>query len=64
MPKNGWSHLVVTITPPGTFLATDGGTFADEQEMLRELGATGWELILIREAAGGALVYYFKRPRT
>jgi hypothetical protein len=63
MPKNGWSHLTVAFTPPASYLGDDGGTFQDEPEMLRELGATGWELIWIREA-GEKLIYYFKRPRT
>jgi hypothetical protein len=70
--KNGWSHLVVTLPPrqeldeaqrARPFAATDGSSFPSEMEMLGELGATGWELVQVRESAG-SLVYYFKRPRS
>lgn len=70
--RNGWSHLVVTLDPARVagdelararpFTATDGSSFPSEQEMLGELGATGWELVCVREARG-AVIYYFKRPR-
>ena len=70
--KNGWSHLVVTLPARSEltdearrarpYASSDGSTFPSEPEMLGELGATGWELVQVRESAG-ALVYYFKRPR-
>jgi hypothetical protein len=70
--RNGWSHLVVTLEPARLkgdelararpFAATDGSTFPSEREMLGELGATGWELVCVRDSAG-AVIYYFKRPR-
>lgn len=79
MAGYGWSYLVVTVIEPAEpapgaaamspaavaprFHASDQSTFDSEEEMLRELGATGWELVAIREA-GGRVVFYFKRPRS
>ncbi len=72
MARIGWSHLVVirhaekklanspSLRP---FATADGGYFENEQGMLEELGAAGWELLFIREA-GDDLHYYFKRPRS
>ena len=75
----GWTYLVVTRTPlpdsdgqthRALFAAVDMGAFASEPEMLSELGATGWELIAIRDApstmpgSASLSLYYFKRPRT
>lgn len=75
----GWSYLVVTATPlpddggqthRARYSAIDMGDFEDERTMLRELGATGWELVTIREAPTAnpadppILYYYFKRTRT
>jgi len=64
MAGYGWSYLVVTQAGAGGELrASDGGSFATEAEMLRELGVTGWELVAVRET-GGTVVYYFKRSRS
>ena len=64
MAGTGWSYLVVTQTGAGGELrAGDGGSFATEAEMFRELGVTGWELVAVRET-GGTVVYYFKRSRS
>ena len=64
MAGYGWSYLVVTQAGgAGELRASDGGSFASEAEMFRELGVTGWELVAIREAAG-AVMYYFKRSRS
>ena len=43
--------------------ASDDSAFASEEEMFRELGVTGWELVALR-ASQRRLIYYFKRPRT
>lgn len=64
MAGYGWSYLVVTQAgATGELRASDGGSFTTEAEMLRELGVTGWELVVIREAAG-TVIYYFKRSRS
>ena len=64
MAGYGWSYLIVTQTGAGGELrASDGGSFAAEAEMFRELGVTGWEPVAIREAAG-TIVYYFKLSRS
>jgi hypothetical protein len=63
MGRYGWSYLQVTLHEAGHWLASDGGSFADERSMLDELGATGWELVAVRERPSG-VVFYFKRPRT
>ena len=64
MAGYGWSYLVVTqVVPGGDFQSSDAGTFATEDEMFRELGVTGWELVSIRET-GGKVIYYFKRGRS
>ncbi len=68
----GWSYLIVSREKvdgaPPTFRGDDGGLFDDEPQMLRELGATGWELITIRDQplpdALAQVRYYFKRTRT
>jgi len=59
----GWSYLtVVHGRESATWQSSDASAFASEEEMFRELGVTGWELVTIREAAG-SLHYYFKRSR-
>jgi hypothetical protein len=59
----GWSYLIVVHEAGGeTWQASDDCTFKTEVEMLRELGATGWELVSLREA-NDRVIYYFKRPR-
>ena len=64
MAGYGWSYLVVTQTgAAGELRTSDGGAFASEAEMFRELGVTGWELVAIREAMG-TVIYYFKRNRS
>jgi len=55
--------VVTQVGAAGELRASDGGSFATETEMLRELGVTGWELVAIRDAAG-TVVYYFKRSRS
>jgi hypothetical protein len=65
MAGYGWSYLTVTHAPNGVAAAwrtSDGGSFASEAEMFRELGVTGWELVSIRES-GANVIYYFKRSR-
>jgi hypothetical protein len=63
MAGYGWSYVTVTHAPASAVWRTsDGGTFASELEMFRELGVTGWELIAIRESSGN-VIYYFKRSR-
>jgi hypothetical protein len=72
MPPGGASgslELPAPVAAPSSaptgaprWLASDESTFSSEQEMFRELGVTGWELVAIREARG-RIVYYFKRPR-
>jgi hypothetical protein len=43
--------------------ASDDSAFTSEEEMLRELGVTGWELVSMRESKG-RVIYYFKRSRS
>jgi hypothetical protein len=63
MAGYGWSYLTVTHVLDGTvWRTTDAGTFDTEDEMFRELGLTGWELVGLREHRGN-VIYYFKRPR-
>lgn len=74
MAQTGWSYLVthlVTLDRTSAegrpqsvnlFATDDGGLFEDEQSMLNELGATGWELFLVREHESGPR-HYFRRPR-
>jgi hypothetical protein len=57
------SAATAPVVPASRFQASDGSTFEDEQEMLRELGVTGWELVAIRQA-GSNVLFYFKRPRS
>lgn len=64
MASYGWAYLTVThARDSATWQTGDGSAFSSEDEMFRELGVTGWELVTLREAAG-SLVYYFKRSRT
>ncbi|HMI84026.1 MAG TPA: hypothetical protein VK550_08015 [Polyangiaceae bacterium] len=63
MAGYGWSYLTVTHELGGDgWTGSDECTFLSEEEMLRELGATGWELLCLREVES-RLTYYFKRPR-
>jgi hypothetical protein len=62
MARYGWSYLLVKRTAERTLESYDGGRFSDEQSMLDELGAVGWELVAVREEEG-LVRYYFKRPR-
>lgn len=63
MAGYGWSYLTVTHQAgEDQWVGSDECTFASEAEMLRELGATGWELLCLREVEK-QLIYYFKRPR-
>jgi hypothetical protein len=63
MAGYGWSYLSVThVLDSLVWKTSDSGSFASEDEMFRELGLTGWELVGLREATG-SLYYYFKRPR-
>jgi len=74
MAQIGYSYLVTHVVTldycegdckpgPVTMFATEDGTlFLDEPTMLAELGASGWELFLIREHDTGAR-HYFRRPR-
>lgn len=63
MSSYGWSYLTV-VHAPGTALwrTSDDSAFSSEEEMLRELGVTGWELVWIRDSKESA-TYYFKRSR-
>ncbi len=65
MPRVGWSYLIVTRDDRAVpaFCGSDGCAYASEKEMLSELGATGWELMFIRDV-GATPLYYFKRSRT
>ena len=64
MAGYGWNYLVVTHDAASTdYRSSDGTVFRDEQEMLQELGITGWELLFVREPAG-QVIYYWRRPRT
>jgi hypothetical protein len=69
MARYGWSYLTVTHGPDQTaasaseiWRTSDGAAFASENEMFRELGLTGWELVAVREADAD-VIYYFKRSR-
>jgi hypothetical protein len=76
MAGYGWSYLVVTRTeqrpaPDGSggsaaptveLTASDRSTFQSEDQMLQQLGVTGWELVAVRDA-GASVVFYFKRAR-
>jgi hypothetical protein len=63
MAGYGWTYLTVTHKPDSPVWQTsDSGTFTSEEEMFRELGLTGWELVSLRDA-NNSVIYYFKRPR-
>jgi hypothetical protein len=62
MARYGWAYLTVRQTAEAGFHTSDGATFASEQEMFRELGLTGWELVAVRDVQE-AVIYYFKRSR-
>jgi hypothetical protein len=63
MAGYGWTYLTVTHAPDSQVWQTsDSGVFTSEEEMFRELGLTGWELVSLRDAKG-SVIYYFKRPR-
>jgi hypothetical protein len=58
----GWLYKYVAFT--GTIYRDDQGVaFPDEQQMFLQLGASGWELVVVRQAEGGP-IFYFKRPRS
>jgi hypothetical protein len=69
MSRYGWTYLTVMHSPDQNAVAarswrtSDGGTFASEDEMFRELGLTGWELVAVRDS-NGIVYYYFKRARS
>jgi hypothetical protein len=63
MAGYGWSYLTVMHVPDTLVWRTsDSSAFSSEEEMYRELGVTGWELVSIREFKG-SIIYTFKRPR-
>lgn len=63
MASYGWSYMTVThALDTEVWSAGDDSAFSSEEEMFRELGVTGWELVTIRESKG-KLIYYFKRSR-
>lgn len=65
MASYGWSYLTVTHATAGgaVWRTSDDGSFGSEEEMFRELGMTGWELVAVRETQA-TVIYYFKRSRT